>query len=99
LKVNTITKGNKMGFKKYVEDKDKADPIEEASRLMCSVADCHDVWTVKLDGRPKCSKHQWEKKKDSSVDEFDRYFPKAILPTKPKTVSMWYDDKDDDRIL
>jgi hypothetical protein len=43
-----------MTFKKPEKTQDYPD-----NSLQCASAGCINRWTVQLDGRPKCSLHQW----------------------------------------
>ncbi len=43
-----------MTFKKTDRNQDFND-----SSLNCASAGCNNRWSVQLDGRPKCSHHQW----------------------------------------
>ena len=38
------------------------DNFDAVQKLMCSVFNCPNRWSVHMDGeKPKCSKHQWQK--------------------------------------
>ena len=49
-----------MSFAKPETKKD--DNFDAIQKLMCSVPNCPNRWSVHMDGdKPKCSKHQWQK--------------------------------------
>lgn len=41
-----------------------ADPVSEYAALRCCVPGCGEHWSVKADGAPRCSWHQWGARPD-----------------------------------
>ena len=69
------------------------DEIEHNS--YCSVDGCQNIWSVRQDGdKQKCSFHQWANDPPRKKRAF------SDLPElKVKTVSQWYDEKNEKDIF
>jgi len=68
----------------------KEDNFDAMQKLMCSVHNCQNRWSVKADGdKPKCSKHQWEKTTDYKTPNLTELFKNIPRPQK-----HWTDDEE-----
>lgn len=55
-----------MTFKKSERNQEP-----QGDTLQCAVAGCVNRWSVQLDGRPKCSFHQWYGSKEITYGAMD----------------------------
>ena len=59
--------------------------FDEVQKLMCSVPNCPNRWSVHISGdKPKCSKHQWEKNPSD-------YKRPIVAKFVTQTVQQWYE--------
>jgi hypothetical protein len=72
-----------MAITKFTQQKD--DAFDDIQRLMCSVHNCPNRWSVHMEGeKPKCSKHQWEK----NSSDYKR--PLNVKP-ESQSIQQWYE--------
>ena len=66
----------------------KEDSFDAMQRLMCSVHNCQNRWSVHMEGdKPKCSKHAWQ------LDEYKAPDLKEVFKNV-RPVKHWQDDEE-----